>query len=188
MPRVHFVKKARKTKRRYGIKKGKPYYWWRRRRPGAKCGYTCYSVTPPKPSQLTGSEFLSTVYGIQEGLEEMAVDSKEAAEEFAQALRDAAEELRNLGSEQEEKAGNMPESLQESPTAELLRERATACEDMADKLETAAGEVDEHTADWQDPDESEDEDKEEDDEELEVPNSRDEVEGIRDGLDFGEFS
>jgi len=53
MPRVHFVKHARKDNDL--VKKGESYYWWKFRFTGK-----CMSKTPPRKSQLTESEYWKT--------------------------------------------------------------------------------------------------------------------------------
>jgi flagellar biosynthesis chaperone FliJ len=135
MPRVHFVKKARKNNRDAGIKKGDSYYWWKFRFDGKH-----FSEKPPRPSQLTQSEYLSTVYSLQEQVEDMEVKD-DNLQDVAEELRNVAVNLRDLGSEQEEKISNMPDSLQSSATADLLQSRADACEEVAGELENAAEEI-----------------------------------------------
>jgi len=135
MARAHFVKKARKDNPAAGIKTGDSYYWWKFRRGGKR-----YSKTHPRPSQLTQSEYLSSAYALQEQIEDMKIDPgdlRAAADE----LRNVADEIRNLGQEQEDKIGNMPDSLQDSDSAQLLRGRAEACESLADELHSAASEI-----------------------------------------------
>ena len=135
MPQVHFVKKARKDQPG-GIKAGDSYFWWKFRRGGKH-----YSKTHPRPSQLTQSEYLSTALAFQEQVENLNIDPSDP-QAAADELRSVAEEIRNLGEEQDGKIDNMPESLQSSETADLLRGRAEACESLADELETAASEID----------------------------------------------
>lgn len=88
MPKVHYVAKARKHNKRYGIKKGQPYWWWKRRAPGQVAGWKVVSLSPPRPSQLAGSPFMQQVLSLQEGLG----CSAESAREAAEALRELAEE------------------------------------------------------------------------------------------------
>ena len=135
MARAHFVKKARKDNPQAGIKAGESYYWWSFRFGGKHC-----SKTSPRPSQLTQSEFLSTAYALQEQIEDMTIDPDDL-QAAADELRSVADEIRNLGQEQEDKIGNMPDSLQESDTAQMLNGRAEACEELAGELETAADEI-----------------------------------------------
>lgn len=124
MPRVHHVKKARKDNP--AVKAGEPYYWWEFRYGGKR-----YSATYPRQSQLTQSEFLSQAYAYSEQIED------------AQSLEDISglpDDIRSLGEEQEEKIYNMPDSLQDSDTAELLRERAEVMETWATEIEEILGE------------------------------------------------
>lgn len=46
-----------------------------------------------------------------------------------------------LGSDQEDKISNMPYSLQEGATADMMHSRAEACEEVAGELESAADEI-----------------------------------------------
>lgn len=137
MPKVHFVKKARKAIKAIGVEKGDSYYWWKFRYGGKRC-----SKTRPKPSQLTQSEFLSSLYSIQENIEGYSVSSKEEMEEFASALEDAASEIQQLGEDCSGKADNMENAFPNgNPTIELLRERAEACDRISDELSTASSEA-----------------------------------------------
>jgi len=135
MPQVHFVQKARKDYPGQGIKKDEPYYWWKFRHGGRFA-----SKTRPRPSQLTQSDYLSTAYSLQERIEDLKIDPEDL-EDVADELRSAAGELRTLGNEQEDKIGNMPDSLQDSEVAERLRNSADACESVASELESAANEI-----------------------------------------------
>jgi len=109
MPQVHFVQKARKDYPGQGIKKGESYYWWKFRYGGRFA-----SKTQPRPSQLTMSEYLGTAYTLQEQVEDLVIDPKDL-ESLADDLRSIADELRTLGSEQEDKIGNMPVTVNKSP-------------------------------------------------------------------------
>lgn len=150
MPKVHFVKKARKAHKAGGIAKGESYYWWKFM-VGGRGGPKHYSKVPPRQSQLTQSEFLSALYAIQEEIEDLEADDGLGA-----AVEDIANRLRELGSEQEEKKNNLPDSLQDGSSGELLQERADACESAADELEGITFDVtdkeEEQTEDdyWQD--------------------------------------
>lgn len=126
MPRVHHVKKARKDNP--VTKKGGSYYWWKFRYGGKR-----YSLTPPKQSQLTQSPYYANLYDLQDEIENgECVDS-----DTFESLRDqVAESLREYGQECQDSLDNMPESLQYSPTGELLQERVDACESAADEVES----------------------------------------------------
>ena len=134
MARVHCVR-ARKDYPAHDIKKGEIYYWWKFRFGGKR-----FSKIRPRSSQLTQSEYLSAAYSLQERVENLVIDSDDL-EGLADELRSVADELRTLGSEQEDKIGNMPESLQDGEIAERLRGRAEACENVASELEAAADDI-----------------------------------------------
>ena len=87
MARATFVKAAAKDYPEHGIKKGEPYYWWKFRHDRDRI-----SKTPPRPSQLTQSEYLGRVYGIQERIEDATADDslRDLAEELADELRELA--------------------------------------------------------------------------------------------------
>lgn len=140
MARVHFVKKARKDNS--VVKAGESYYWWAFRYGGKHC-----SKTHPRPSQLTQSEYLSTLYGIQESIQDL--DLKElSVSDVIEELEGFKEEVSDLGSECEEKIYNMPDALQDSETADLLRERQENCDATADSIDSAIQEIQpESTAD-----------------------------------------
>lgn len=126
MARAHFVKKARKPYKNEGIKKGDSYYWWK-----FPYGSKQRQKTAPRQSQLTQSEFLGTIYDIDDRLSNIS-DLDDAQSERESIVS----ELQDLSSEQEDRKSNMPDSLQESPTGELLEERANQCNEFADELES----------------------------------------------------
>lgn len=140
MPRVHRVEKARKPQPEHGIAKGDTYYWWKFRRGGKRV-----SKSPPRPSQLTQSEFMSTFLSLEEGLPtELQIGSNEDdVRSLAGTLEDIANELESLASEQEDKKQNMPDALQESDTGQLLEQRAERCNEIAQDLQGKAGEIEE---------------------------------------------
>jgi hypothetical protein len=129
MARAHFVKAARKDYPDHGIAKGESYYWWKFRT-GGRGGPKHFSKTAPKGSQLTQSEYLGQHYALQEELEALAAD-----EGLEDAVSDIATRFRELGEEQSEKKNNMPDSLQDSDTGNMLDERAEKCESIASELE-----------------------------------------------------
>jgi len=145
MPKVTFVKAARKEVERAGIKVGESYYWWKFR-----YGPKCYSKTRPKASQLTQSGYLSQLYDIQDRVAELSADCVDDITDFIDELKG---DLENLKDETQSSLDNMPESLQYSPTGELLQERI-------DALESAIDELDSIDFDYEEPDGSEDESEE----------------------------
>ena len=116
-----------------GIKKGEEYYHWKFRYGGLH-----RSKTPPKPSQLTQSEFLSSLYDIQDRLENISADT---VEDIQTEVESIAEELNQMAEECREKHDNMPDGLQEGEVGQMLDERADACESAAGELESVDFEI-----------------------------------------------
>jgi hypothetical protein len=131
MARVHH-RKARKDYPEKGIKKGDMYYF-AQIKTGPRSSRTIRQLEPIKQSQLTSSDFLSQLYGIEEGFDEIVHD-----ESAVEALNDAATTLRDLGQEQQDKFDNMPDGLQQGDTGQMLEERANNCEQWADEIEQIA--------------------------------------------------
>lgn len=124
MTQAHFVKRARKTNKRLGIKKGQPYWWWKfYRRPKQ------VSQARPRPSQLVRSPFVSSVMSVEENLAETE------KENLADAIASACDELQSLADECSSSYDNMPSSLQQGPTGELLQQRVERCEEIIQELE-----------------------------------------------------
>lgn len=125
MPRVTFVKSARKDNP--VAKKGESYYWWKFRYGGKR-----YSLTRPRPSQLTQSAYYGTVRSLIEQVEDAGTPEDNDA---LTGLRDEIkDELGSLLDETQGSLDNMPDQLQYSPTGELLQERI-------DAIEYAMGEI-----------------------------------------------
>lgn len=156
MPKVNFVKSARKDNPQHGIKAGDSYYWWSMMH-GSR-GVKHYSMTRPLRSQLTNSEFLSRLYDLQDNLAGFSCDTKEEFESYRDEL---VSDINELKDEQEEKLSNMPEGLQEGPTGQLLQERADALESWADDLENVECDYDEEDLRLEMREENEDADAEE---------------------------
>lgn len=117
MARV-YTQKARKDYPTEGIKKGDTYYQWQ-----LYHGPVRRSKTPPKRAELTGSEYLSTLYTLFD--QEINEPSD---------LESIADELETLGQEQRDRFDNMPEGLQQGDTGQLLEQRADACEEAANNI------------------------------------------------------
>ena len=120
MPKVHFVKSARKENS--VAKVGESYYWWQFRFGGKR-----FSKTYPKRSQLTQSPFLSELYDVEDRIGD-SIDEDQAAEIICdlEALRD----------ECQYSLDNMPEHLQEaSDSGMLLQERIDNLEDWISEIE-----------------------------------------------------
>ncbi len=147
MPRVHFVKAARKDNS--VVAKGESYYWWKFMRGGKY-----RSKNPPKRSQLTRSDYLIQIYELFDSLDgrfgEVAtpdfsdVTSAEEAQELVdgwpsdfEGVRDeVAEEIRAIGEDCQEKLDNMEAGgFSGGNSWEILEERVETCEAMADEAE-----------------------------------------------------
>jgi hypothetical protein len=144
MPKAIFVKKAQKPNsvvsqadidrannpKEPGDETAASYYHW-----SMKTAYSSVkrlSKTPPKPSQMTLSEFWSQVYELQEDFESRAADF----DDIESMKDDAASRIREIGEECREKFENMPEGLQQGSSGELLEQRADSCEEAADAIES----------------------------------------------------
>jgi hypothetical protein len=125
MAKVHHVKKALKDNS--AVKKGEPYWWW-----AFRFGGKHRSATPPRPSQLTQSEFWIAVFSVQEEIEDYEAADKE---ELIAAIADWVERIREAGEGCRERLDSMPYQLQESGTGELLGGRGDSCDEWADSLE-----------------------------------------------------
>jgi len=89
---------------------------------------------------MTGSEFLSTMYAIEDG--DMQGVSIEAIEDDAQSVIEGITgQLEELRDETEEKHENMPESLYDSPVGEMLQSRYDSVEEMLGELEDIDTEI-----------------------------------------------
>lgn len=132
MPRVHQTKaRIDGPKACPQAKAGEIYYWWRTRMKGAKSGVTRCSMTRPKPSQLTMSDFWTLVFSLQESM----AGPFETSEDLEYTRNDWAQQARDIGQEQQDKLDNMPQQLQDGDTGQMLQDRVQACEDWADEIE-----------------------------------------------------
>jgi len=131
MPRVRH-RKARKAYPAQGIEKGDMYYTWKIR--STYGGTTYRSKTAPKPSQLTNSPFKGGWMAMNEAWDEGSKDDE--------AIRAAAEAIRELGEQASESFENMPESLQQGETGQMLEHRRDESESKADGLDQLADEYD----------------------------------------------
>jgi len=126
MPRVHYVKKARKANP--VAQPGEPYYWWKFRYGGKR-----YSKTPPRGSQLTQSAYYGTVRSIGEFIEDSNVETND---ELIELRDEVVSQLEDLRDETQSSLDNMPDELQYSPTGELLQERIDAVESAISDIES----------------------------------------------------
>ena len=134
MPRVYRVKKCRKpqgtcSKCGAKIEKGDPYVYWQFAYSpvSVRCASpSCY----PKSSELTRSEFYSTLYEIQE---RNVPDELDEMESFIEEIKGDLETLRD---EQQEKLDNMPDGLRDGDTGQLLQERYDNVDNAVNELES----------------------------------------------------
>jgi hypothetical protein len=134
--KVHKVEKARDDIPGTDIKKGDTYYWWKSFR-----GPKRVSKTPPRASQTTASEFLSTVYGVGEELEDAVKGDDFTKESVLAVLESAKDEVESAQSECQEKFDNMPEGLQQGDTGQLLENRCSQCDEVMSAIDQASSEV-----------------------------------------------
>lgn len=136
------------------IKKGQTYYSWQLYRSSKQ-----YSLTYPRPQQLTSSSFMISVYDIQDELEAMDSSNFGEVSDLKDAVDNIVEQIRDLQSTTQDSLDNMPESLQNAPTGELLQERIDALENWASELEGIDledfEEPEDTEDDWEDLDEEE---------------------------------
>jgi hypothetical protein len=140
VPRVHYVKSARKDNP--VCKKGESYYWWKFRYGGKR-----YSLKPPRPSQLTNSPYYGGIRSLVEQIEDTTVTDSDQLNALKEEVRDRLEELQ---SECQDSLDNMPDALQYSPTGELLQERVDACDSAMSDLDSIEEEFDFEEEDFED--------------------------------------
>ena len=145
MPNVTLVRKARKDNP--VCKAGESYYWWKFRNGGRN-----YSLTYPKPSQLTQSVYLSVIYDCQEqwsGLDEpsnIEADQWDRAYivswlgEIANSMESIEEYLRELVDQYEEAASNMEEYFSGVERIDQLRDCGMECDSTCDEITTIVDE------------------------------------------------
>lgn len=126
MPRVHYVKKARKDNP--VAKRGEPYYWWKFRFGGKR-----YSKEYPKRSQLTQSAYYASVFELQDMVDDYVIENED---DFDSCKDDILNAIDDISQECQDSLENMPENLQYSPNAELLQERIAACEGAQSDIES----------------------------------------------------
>ena len=127
MPRVYFVKKARKDNP--VAKRGESYYWWQHAFKPKQ-----FSKTKPKPSQLTGSAFLSELYALQEEILGGMITDFDSMEDYQQ---DIVGRLTELQEQCQDSLDNMPDHLQDTSSAgELLTERIDALDGAISEIES----------------------------------------------------
>lgn len=155
MAKLNYVKSARssKTVRRcyrtgcgHVVQAGEPY-----KHASFKTGP--YSSTTrvwckdhsPRASEMTVNDRLSTLYGIQESVEDdlaKLMAGELTITDIKSALESAAEDARGVAEDYETSISNMPDQLQQSSQAEDMQSRADAINEWADALEEVAANLD----------------------------------------------
>lgn len=132
MPKV-ITRVARKAYPAQGIEVGDTYYKWSLRPTGRGKGTPYRSKTYPTRQQLTSSDFLRSVYDIEDQLSAITATGVEEG-----CLDDIIQAIRDLAEEQDEKLENMPEGFREGS---VVSERKDALEGWADDLESHANDI-----------------------------------------------
>jgi len=129
VPRVK-SQKAAKDYPEIGVAKGETYYKW-----SFRYGGTHKSKTYPRSSQLTQSKY-SGVYAALEEIQDLINTPDVVIADLVECANMAAEGIREVASEYEQADEDM------GGHQGINSERASACEECADELESAAGEFD----------------------------------------------
>lgn len=130
MTRAHFVKKAQKDYPEFGIKKGDSYWHW-----AFAFGPKYKSKTQPTRSQLTRSNFLSTLYAIEDSIPD-ALKECDPTFDFEDFIDNLIGEIEELGDETQNSLDNMPSQLQDANSGQLLQERIDALESWISDLQS----------------------------------------------------
>lgn len=152
MARVTYVKAARKptTCEKCGnaIAVGQPYKWCA---PGFRSSKRVRCDTCPtwRPSELTGSQALSAIYGATETLEDFVSSwDGDDAESLRDALRECAEGIKEGAESYRESAQNIEDGFQhETSVSQELSEKADEVESFADEVESAADDIEDFDED-----------------------------------------
>lgn len=135
MPRVHRRVKSTRGRPTFPcrgcsdpIKPGEAFFTWEKRFGGKS--YMHVSHGYPKPSMLSNRKTAV----IEDAIDDFP-SSADSIEDIQSAMQDVAEQAREVGSEYESGADNMPENLQYGSQAEAMREVAQELESWADEIE-----------------------------------------------------
>lgn len=123
MATVTFVKKARRAVPSAGIAVGDSYYWW-----AFRYGGKHYSKTKPRRSQLTQSEFLSTICDIEDEISAVSEIDEGNALDFVNRMNDLLSETQN-------NFDNMKEGLQNGDVGAMMEQRIAGLEQWIAEIE-----------------------------------------------------
>ena len=96
-----------------------------------------------RPSELTGSSKLATLYSAQESINDCAGNITDAASMdcLADVISDAAQEIEAVADEYRESASNISDSFGQTKQCDELEEKADAIDTWKDELENCASEI-----------------------------------------------
>jgi hypothetical protein len=126
MPRVHFVKKARKDNP--AVKAGESYYWWKH-----AFGPKRYSKTRPRTSQLKQGKN-AAFYAALEAAED-EINRLETIEDLESCKDTLLDELESVQEEYQDGLDAMPEQLQWGSTGESIQEAIDAIEELRNEID-----------------------------------------------------
>lgn len=142
MTRLYYVRKARKARRKEGIRKGEPYYWWK--------FYRCpprYSATrPPRSAYATRNPDLGALMDCEDEFNTLSPDDEpEALAADLEALADHVNEIFESCCEKAEAVSQrFPNGC---PALEVLEARQDAAYDLDLQLRGAAAKAADAPAD-----------------------------------------
>ena len=110
------------------VNKGQTYYTWTLFRSAPRI-----SLTYPKRQELTNSGFKIATYDLEDRISDLS--SLSDLEDLRGELESIAQDINDLADEQQDKLSNMPESLQNAPTGELLQNRYDSLTEWAQNIE-----------------------------------------------------
>jgi len=117
-------------------------YRWAKTRYGPKITRCMKVECTIKQSELTGSEKLSTLYAVVEGLDELKVDSYDSLEDLATDVRGFSEQVTEVAEMYRESASNIEDGFGHSTMqSEELEQKADDVESWASEIEEAASNI-----------------------------------------------
>ena len=138
--RLHYVKKAAKTYRGTGIKKGQPYYWY-----AFRYGPKIRSKSKPRRSALVRHEWDKFMLDLEDDVLALKVpDGTESVDvtEISSQLSIYADSVGDFKSELDERVSNMESAFPNGcPTLEMLTERVETLESLQQELDSAANDI-----------------------------------------------